>query len=222
MALAACLAVCGLTACAGNSGSASSASGNDSSSSAAASESSESTASADESSDSASTSATSASSSATSAASAMQDILVERTVYRTDEKEDNYSEYVVVYYGADTHTLKGFVDETHFMKVAGYTQEDLEGADYESVFPNLSSLDFAKTSVVDEGDYYCVMVTFKDLDDVDNVRAFIDSGIFTPDSGNDDAILIDANSVMNHLVSQGATEIDAIEAADIPLHASID
>ena len=144
-----------------------------------------------------------------------KDMLIERTVFLSDET-DAYSEYVVVYYGSDTHTLKEVSDEIHFLKSAGYTRSQLESLDIDQVFSGFSSLSFASRTVTDDGDYYSLVCRFKDLDKKENFVAIHNNGILTLDSTDVDTV--DADSVIKHLSSEGYKELQLSEYANVGLH----
>ena len=144
-----------------------------------------------------------------------KDMLIERTVFLSDET-DAYSEYVVVYYGSDTHTLKEVSDEIHFLKSAGYTRDQLESLDIDQVFSGFSSLSFASRTVTDDGDHYSLVCRFKDLDKKENFVAIHNNGILTLDSTDVDTV--DADSVIKHLSSEGYKELQLSEYANVGLH----
>ena len=72
-----------------------------------------------------------------------EDALIEHRVFLTDEA-DEYSEYLVVFYGNDTKKLVQINDETLFNTSAGYSLDDLSDAEsiVESVYSGATDMDF--------------------------------------------------------------------------------
>ncbi|MDO4850385.1 MAG: hypothetical protein Q4A93_00760 [Actinomycetota bacterium] len=144
-----------------------------------------------------------------------KDVLIEHAVFLSDET-DTYSEYVVVYYGSDTHTLKEVSDEIHFLKSAGYTRDQIESLDIDQVFNGFSKLSFASKTVTDDDDHYSLVCRFEDLDEKANLLSMHNGGILELDSTDVDTV--DADSVIKHLSSEGYKELQLSEYANVGLH----
>ena len=116
--------------------------------------------------------------------------------------------------------LTGMADEVHLQKSAFTEDEANELADsfYEGV--DFDAIDCASKSLTDEGDYYCVLFLFKDLDKKENVEALVDADILTStDEGEEGNGLVSAGSVMQSIAfSIGTTELSEEEVAELDLH----
>lgn len=173
---------------------------------------------------SASTSATSTSAASTSASSStsgnsalsaqFQDIMTQHQVYCIDD-QDTYTEYQVIYYGANTHTLKAITDITQFDKVEGLTMDYLETFDVDTVYPNFSTFNFASKEIYDDGDYYTFLLRFDDLDVQGNLQALHDNGILELVDRN--TTTVDADSLMSVMEKDGAQLISIVNYGKLGL-----
>ena len=144
------------------------------------------------------------------------DLLTEHTVFLMDEG-DGYREYHIIYYGHDTHGLKKMSVQVQFDKAAGFTEEDLNEYDVEEVYPGFNSFSFANKQVMDDGDFYTLILNFEDLDNMDNVDAMEANGIITTED-IEDATMVDADSYMDSLRDAGGTEVGITDDAYLTLH----
>ena len=144
------------------------------------------------------------------------DLLTKHTVFLMDEG-DNYREYHIIYYGNDSHGLKKMSIQIQFDMAAGYTEEYLSEYDVEEVYPGFNSFSFANKQVVDDGDFYTLILNFEDLDNMDNVDAMEANGIISTED-NDAATMVDADSYMDSLRSNGGVEVEITDDAYLTLH----
>ena len=107
--------------------------------------------------------------------------------------------------------------EVQFDKAYGYTEEYLNEADLDETYPNFSTVSFASRQVIDDGDYYTLVVTFDELDNMDNIDRLEESGIIQTDD-SPDATFMDADSYMDLLRSQGYPEVEITDDAYLTLH----
>lgn len=115
--------------------------------------------------------------------------------------------------------LIGMADELHLQKSAFSKEEAQELADtiYEGV--DFDSIKCASKSMTDEGDYYCLLYQFEDLDMADNVKALIDAGVLTKTDSEDTNGRVSAGSIMQSIAfSVGTTELSEEEVAKLDLH----
>ncbi len=133
----------------------------------------------------------------------MQDAFITKKSFLTDSA-DTYDEYQTIYYGADSHIIKQIDITDYFKASAGYTMEYLEGLDINQFYPGFTSMDFAEKTIVPAGDYFVETVSFKNLDQEENVKAMVDNGIIALEGGN--IYAIDADSYIDVIVSAGAVE----------------
>lgn len=116
--------------------------------------------------------------------------------------------------------LTGMADEVHLMKsdFSGEDAQELADSFYEGV--DFDSIECATKSLTDEGDYYCILFLFKDLDKADNVKDLVDAGILTrSDDSGDSSGRVSAGTVMQSIAfSVGTTELSEEEAAALDLH----
>ena len=116
------------------------------------------------------------------------------TVIQTDYT--SYIEYDIVYYRHDStykdNVITGYIDESHFPKSEGWTADDVL-ASIEQVYPGFNSMSFTTSRVTDEGDYYCCICMFDDLDKLANIRTLHENGVLFKQSaigsGDDDALI---------------------------------
>ena len=130
---------------------------------------------------------------------------------------DTYDEYIIVRSGTDTGSLTSISDITHFYMSAGYTMEDIESFDVESIYPNFNSFSFATKTITEKetlsGDgYYEVVLEFNNLKRKDNLLALDAAGILTIENKNVDNI--SGDSVCDLIIQQGGQEIDKSEYLD--------
>lgn len=144
------------------------------------------------------------------------DLLTEHTVFLMDDGGD-YREYHIIYYGNDTHGLKKMSIQIQFDKAGGITEEHLNEYDVEEAYPGFNSFSFANKQVVDDGDFYTLILNFEDLDNMDNVDAMEANGIITTED-NDAATMVDADSYMDSLRSIGGVEVGITDDAYLTLH----
>jgi len=116
--------------------------------------------------------------------------------------------------------LTGMADEVHLMKsdFSGEDAQELADSFYEGV--DFDAIECATKSLTDEGDYYCILFLFKDLDKADNVKDLVDAGILTrSDESDDSSGRVSAGTVMQSIAfSVGTTELSEEEAAALDLH----
>lgn len=152
----------------------------------------------------------------------IKDILTEHTVFKTGE-DSLYTEYVIYFYGHDTHKLKQMSDQVLYSKDSGVTAEQLETLDVSDVFPGFDSFSFTERIVEDRGDYYRVDFRFKDLDQMANVRALTDNGILLFDDTSDleqyEGVSVD--SLMENTKDKGGEEVSLVDYANIDLNYSL-
>ena len=98
------------------------------------------------------------------------------------EKGDTFEEYIVIFYASGNEVLKQLNNETHFYKSAGYTLDYLKSVDISQYYPGFYSMDFADSLIEDKGDYFSVVVRFKNLDYLANLEAMKKNGILPDDS----------------------------------------
>ena len=144
------------------------------------------------------------------------DAIIQHTVFKADEGE-SYREYQIVYYTGETHKLTKLVVEVQFDKDYGYTEEYLNEADLDETYPNFSTFSFASRQVIDDGDYYTLVVTFDELDNMDNIDRLEESGIIQTDD-SPDSTFMDADSYMDLLRGQGYPEVEITDDAYLTLH----
>ena len=135
------------------------------------------------------------------------DVLVSHRVLLADAG-DSYEEYITLFYYEGSHVLAQLNDETHFHKDAGYTLDYLKSQDYDQYYPGISNLNFADIQVTDEGDYFCVIVRFKELSVLENMEAMKASGLIT---GNPNDEIFDADVVAEKLIAAGMQELSMTE-----------
>lgn len=151
--------------------------------------------------------------SSSSQVGSVQDAVTEHTVLLTDQDEE-YTEYQVVYSGADTKTLKMLQVQVDFRKDAGYTQEFVDAIGLDEIYPNISTMDFASKNVYDDGDCVALVLLFEDLDDPANLKTLHDNGIIQladPSSGNP----VSGESYIEVMTASGAQEVSEAEAPSI-------
>lgn len=149
------------------------------------------------------------------------------------ESNREYNCYEIVYYRMSTKqdankiieheddALVGYIDEIHCKKAAGYTEKSVADLVSEA-YPSISTMDFVSTSISDEGDYYCALVKFDNLDDKANIQKLVDAGILTK-SKNDDGDnsvdgLINAGFYMMNLRTNGWEKLSDDEVSNLDLH----
>ena len=143
----------------------------------------------------------------------VQDAVTEHTVLLTDQ-DDEYTEYQVVYYGADTKTLTKLQVQVDLRKDAGYTEESVSEFAIDDIYANFSTMDFASKNVYDDGDTVALVLVFDDLDDPANLKTLHDNGIIQladPDAG----IPVSAESYVEVMTAAGAKGVSATEAPSI-------
>lgn len=146
-----------------------------------------------------------------------------RTVFVAET--DSYTEYDIVYYrhnsAYDGNVITKFVDETHYDKAAGWTLEDVETMP-EAAYPGFDSMDFTSSSVTDEGDYYCCICEFDDLDKLANLEVLRENdALFTSQEGSDSDALVDADYFIRSIqfnITRPSTKLTEEEVAKLGLH----
>ena len=136
------------------------------------------------------------------------------------ESEDDYEDYIILFFEKDTGNLKGFTLQTKFDKSCGHTKEELMQYDLDVLYPGFSSYSFAESSITEKGRYVDFIVKFKDLDNMDHVRQLDDNGILTLENRNAESVSVD--SIMQLLEEQGAKKMDYIEYGVMNLDTDLD
>ena len=93
-----------------------------------------------------------------------------------DNDMDEYKSYQVIYYGNDTNVLKAIHVEEHYFKSAGFTEDLIKSLDLNDTYPGITDLDFVKVSYSDQGDCYCTITEYNQLDDPDHLDQLYDCG----------------------------------------------
>ena len=132
------------------------------------------------------------------------------------EKGDTFEEYIVVFYASGNDVLKQLNDETHFHKSAGYTLDYLKSVDISQYYPGFYGMDFADSLIEDKGDYFSVVVRFKNLDYLANMDAMKKNGILP-----NDPYAFDANYIIEGLVSNGMKELSMTEYGGLGLNFTV-
>lgn len=143
-------------------------------------------------------------------------------VYELDYKSSGYVEYDIVFSKYDSaykdDVLSGFIDETHYYKTS-YTLSDVEDI-CDEVYPGIDGLSFVTQTITDEGDYYCCIVEFKDLDKSDNLKTLYDKKLLFSISSNSDR-LVDASFFQSSIKHQGGVEVSESDVPGLGLHANL-
>ncbi len=136
-------------------------------------------------------------------------------IYRETGEED---EIEIIKHKNDL--LTGMADEVHLMKsdFSGEDAQELADSFYEGVV--FDAIECASKSITDEGDYYCILFLFKDLDKAANVKDLVDAGVLTSnDDSEESSGRVSAGTVMQSIaLSMGTTELSEEEAAALELH----
>ena len=140
-----------------------------------------------------------------------QDLLIEHRVFLTADTDD-YAEIITLFYGHDSHKIYQLNIETLFDKRKGYTVDNLQSFDPESVIPGFRSMPFALMSVDETPKAVIVLISFTKLNDPDNLSLAVQNGIFT---GSFPENYADVDTVISSL--QGR-ELTMLEYADLGLH----
>lgn len=148
----------------------------------------------------------------------LEDMLVQHYVLLADTG-DAYEEYVTLFYTSGGHVLAQVNDETHFHKGVGITLDSLKSQNLDEFFPGYSSMSFADCLITDEGDYYSMLVRFKDLNTLVNMDQFQASGIL-PGKASDP--LHDAEYVRDALVAGGMRELSMTEYGGLGLNFTVE
>jgi len=148
----------------------------------------------------------------------LDDMLVRHYVLLADTG-DTYEEYVTLFYTNGGHVLAQLNDETHFHKDAGYTLDYLKSQNIDDFFPGYSSMSFADCLISDEGDYFRMVVRFKDLNTLVNMDQFKVSGIL-PGTPNDP--LYDADYLRDTFVAGGMRELSMTEYGGLGLDFTVE
>lgn len=139
-----------------------------------------------------------------------QDMLIEHRCFLTADTDD-YSEIIVLFYGHDTHKIRQINIETLFDK-SKYSADDLTSFDPEEVFPGFRSMSFASMTVDETPLAINVCVTFAKLNEPQNFRQALQSGLFTGSFPGDYA---DVDTVA---ASLGGRELTMLEYGQVGLH----
>jgi len=148
----------------------------------------------------------------------LSDVLVRHYVLLADEG-DTYKEYITLFYTDGGHVLAQLNDETHFDKGVGYTLEYLKSQDISQFFPGYNDMSFADCLISDEGDYFSMVVRFKDLNTLVNMDQFRASGILP---GTPDDPTYDADYLRDTLVAGGMRELSMSEYGDLGLNFTVE
>lgn len=153
----------------------------------------------------------------------LSDLLIKHQAVLIDES-DTYSEYLIIFYGEDTHKLMAISDEIHFKKDAGYTETYLRDEfDIDSVYQNFSTFDFTSIDVLDEGDELVYIAWFKDLDKKENFTIMHEEGYLILQEDPAKVTYVDAQSYIDSLTATGdATLVSDLEATERNLHVKLD
>lgn len=148
----------------------------------------------------------------------LSDLLIEHRSFLAAEN-DNYAEFVTVFYTNDNKKLKAMYDEVHFNK-SDYTQEQIDNYDVEAVFPGFSDMSYASLETFDDGDYYTVLIKFNNLDEYWKEAA--EDGIIVLNEDPGEATFVEAESICQSLIDRGFTELDSVACSEYNLHFEID
>lgn len=132
------------------------------------------------------------------------------------EKGDTFEEYIVIFYASGNEVLKQLNNETHFYKSAGYTLDCLKSVDISQYYPGFYSMDFADSLIEDKGDYYSMVIRFKNLDYLANLDSMKKNGILPNDS-----YAFDANYIIEGLVASGMKELSMTEYGGLGLNYTV-
>ena len=124
--------------------------------------------------------------------------------------EGSLREYQVVFYGGVTGVLKAIHDELHLYKSAGYTEEIVKSLDMNDIYPGFSDLSYTKTSYTDQGNYFCFVAEFNELNDPDHLDELYDCGLKILNQKGT-GMAVDAASYKDILVANGAKEVSDSE-----------
>ena len=150
----------------------------------------------------------------------VQDVLIKHESYLT-ETEERYDQFITIFYGNDTETLKALFLEVSYKKSAGITKENLEGADINSLIPGFDGMSFADFFIDENDDRVSLVVRFRDLDNMDNAKAMHDAGLITLDR----TVMIeavDARTIMDDLENQGFEKVELLDYTTYNLHFNLD
>lgn len=139
-------------------------------------------------------------------AEAMTDIVTRHQVYVADEG-DGVRDFVIIYYGNDTHALTGMTVEYVYEKSFGYTIEDVQNADFSPYFPA-----FAEFSCSEDDDYVIFTSRMKDLKDEDHLRVMVSAGLITLETDSIGSVgYADADSLMQSFLANGWQEASMVD-----------
>ena len=143
-------------------------------------------------------------------------------VYEVSKYKDiGISQYDVVYYDTRRNysgeILTGFVEELHFDKTS-WTESQIKES-LREIYPGIDEMPFVQSTLTDEGDYYCSIVEFDDLDVLDNLtvlyqhETLFDSSLH--DSSTEAETLV---SAVSFKLSLGGTLIQEDDIDRLGLH----
>ncbi len=143
-----------------------------------------------------------------------RDALVEHRVFLVEDTED-YAAVITVFYGCDTHRIFQYNYEVLFDKRVGYTVNDFLNCNPEEIFPGFNRMSCASYSVEEGLNTINVLFSFFRLNDPENFRQMVDSGIL---SGANDTDYVDLNPLFRWIESTGGRELSMLEYGQVGLH----
>ncbi|MBQ6470203.1 MAG: hypothetical protein IJJ50_09165 [Lachnospiraceae bacterium] len=150
----------------------------------------------------------------------IKDILTKHEAYHT-ASGDGWDEYTTVFFGNDTKTLKALFIETRFDKSAGYTKEDLEALDIDTVYEGFSGFAFADYKIEESEEALNYVVRFRKLDDVENCKKLHEAGLLTLEQTTGISA-VDAQTIMDDLEKNGYEKVQMIDYGKLNLHFDLD
>lgn len=134
----------------------------------------------------------------------IEDLLTKHDTVTTGNA-DGVVSFQNIYYGNDTKILKAIHTEDHLYKSAGYTEDIVKNLYYGDLYPGIEKLDFCKDLYTDEGDYFCYIIEYNELDDPNHLDQLYDCGCQIKLTKGDGKVL-DGESYKKLLIDKGGTE----------------
>ena len=124
----------------------------------------------------------------------------------TIEETDGYKSFQNIYYGTDSKILRAVHVEEHIYKSIGVTENDMKAIDLNNTYPGITDLDFVKSHYTDEGDYYCFIAEYNELDDPDHLDQLYDCNCQIEAERGTGKVL-DADGYKQLMLDQGGKEM---------------
>ena len=105
-------------------------------------------------------------------------------------------------YGSTSHYLTSLRFIYAGEKAAGYTMEDFQSVDVDSIFPDFAEISFAETD-----EYVLIDAMMSDLEDPDRIAELVAYDFIVLDNGADQAEAVDADTLIQSFYENGYEEI---------------